>query len=124
MLETRIDKFLWCVRLYKTRSQAAEACKKGQIFVGGVAAKASRMIKPNDEIQVKRVPVIYSFRILSIPSGRVGAKLVENYLQNITTPDQIALLEVLKIDKQNGRARGLGRPTKKERRDLDELFIN
>jgi ribosome-associated heat shock protein Hsp15 len=112
------------VRLYKTRSQAAEACKKGQIFVGGVAAKASRMIKPNDEIQVKRVPVIYSFRILSIPSGRVGAKLVENYLQNITTPDQIALLEVLKIDKQNGRARGLGRPTKKERRDLDELFIN
>lgn len=123
-METRIDKFLWCVRLYKTRSQAAEACKKGQIFVGGVAAKASRMIKPNDEIQVKRVPVIYSFRILSIPSGRVGAKLVENYLQNITTPDQIALLEVLKIDKQNGRARGLGRPTKKERRDLDELFIN
>ncbi|MDR1544428.1 MAG: RNA-binding S4 domain-containing protein [Prevotellaceae bacterium] len=120
-MESRIDKFLWEVRLYKTRSQAAEACKKGQIFVSGVAAKASKMVRENDIIQVKRPPVVFSFKVLSFPKSRVGAKLVENHLLNTTTPDQLALLETLKMDKKNGRARGLGRPTKKERRNIDEF---
>ena len=120
-METRIDKYLWEVRLYKTRTLAAEACKKGQIFVSGTVAKPSRTVRIGDEIKVKRSPVMYSFKILAIPKGRLGAKLVAEYLQNTTTPDQMQLLEMLKIDQQNNRMRGTGRPTKKERRNLEEF---
>ncbi len=123
-MDTRIDKFLWSVRLFKTRTQAAEACKKGRVLVGGALVKASRVIKAGDTIQIKRPPVTYAFRVLDIPSSRLGAKLVENYLQNVTSADQIALLEVIKVDRQNQRAKGLGRPTKKERRDIDNLIDN
>ncbi len=123
-MDTRIDKFLWSVRLFKTRTQAAEACKKGRVLVGGALVKASRVIKAGDTIQIKRPPVTYAFRVLDIPPSRLGAKLVENYLQNVTSADQIALLEVIKIDRQNQRAKGLGRPTKKERRDIDNLIDN
>lgn len=123
-MDTRIDKFLWSVRLFKTRTQAAEACKKGRVLVGGALVKASRVIKAGDTIQIKRPPVTYAFRVLDIPSSRLGAKLVENYLQNVTSTDQIALLEVIKVDRQNQRAKGLGRPTKKERRDIDNLIDN
>ncbi len=123
-MDTRIDKFLWSVRLFKTRTQAAEACKKGRVLVGGALVKASHVIKAGDTIQIKRPPVTYAFRVLDIPSSRLGAKLVENYLQNVTSADQIALLEVIKVDRQNQRAKGLGRPTKKERRDIDNLIDN
>lgn len=123
-MDTRIDKFLWSVRLFKTRTQAAEACKKGRVLVGGALVKASRAIKAGDTIQIKRPPVTYAFRVLDIPPSRLGAKLVDNYLQNVTSADQIALLEVIKIDRQNQRAKGLGRPTKKERRDIDNLIDN
>ncbi|MDR3326990.1 MAG: RNA-binding S4 domain-containing protein [Prevotellaceae bacterium] len=120
-METRIDKFLWEVRLYKTRSQAADACKKGHIFVNATGAKSSKMVKENDDIQIKRNPVVYSFKILRLPTSRLGAKLVENYLLNTTSQEQLALVEVLKIDRKKQRAKGLGRPTKKERRDLEEF---
>ena len=122
-METRIDKYLWEVRLYKTRSLATEACKKGQILVLGVAVKPSRTVHLGDEIQIKRSPLMYSYKILAIPKGRLGANLVSEYLQNTTSPDQLELLEVMKIDMKNNRMRGTGRPTKKERRELDEFIM-
>jgi len=121
-METRLDKYLWMVRLYKTRTLAAEACKKGHIFVAGTVAKSSRTIHIGDEIQVKFPPILYSFKALAIPTGRISAKVVADFLQNNTSSDQIQLLEMLKIDRQNNRMRGSGRPTKKERRNLEEFI--
>lgn len=121
-MDTRIDKFLWSVRLFKTRTQAAEACKKGRVLIGRALVKASHVINAGDIIGIKRPPITYVFRVLDIPSSRLGAKLVEHYLQNITSADQIALLDIIKVDKQNQRAKGLGRPTKKERRHIDNLI--
>jgi len=120
----RIDKYLWAMRLYKTRSLASDECKRGRIFLAGTAAKPSRIIHIGDEIQVKRPPILYSYKILQIPTGRIGAKLVAEYMQNITTPDQLQLLEVVKIDKENNRMRGMGRPTKKERRNLEDFSMS
>ncbi len=121
-MESRIDKFLWSVRLYKTRSIAADACKKGVVTINEMAAKASRVVKVGDKIDIRRPPITYSFRILAIPTGRLGAKLVENYIKNITTDDNIALLEVIRLDRKNQRAKGMGRPTKKERRDISSFL--
>jgi len=120
--EVRIDKWLWAVRLFKTRSLAAEACKKGKVLIKGVEAKPSRNIKVGDVICVKRNPVLFSFEVLGLSENRMGAKLVPEYMKNVTTPDQLELFELGKIAAQNNRERGTGRPTKKERRDLDEFF--
>ncbi len=122
MKEARIDKYLWCVRLFKTRTQATEACRKGQVIISDSPVKSSRMVKVGDVIQLKRPPVTYTFKILDIPTGRLGAKLVENYLQNITTKENIELLEMIRIDRVNQRSKGLGRPTKKERRSLESFL--
>ena len=119
--EVRIDKWLWAVRIFKTRSLAAEACKKGKVMMGGITVKPSRNIKINDVIQIKRAPVIFSFKVLALTENRLGAKLVPEFLENVTTTDQLHLLELDKINKIGGRQRGTGRPTKKERRDLDEF---
>ena len=110
------------MRLFKTRSIAAEACKKGHVMIAGVPLKPSRMIKVGDVIQVRRQPVIFSFKVLALSQNRLGAKLVPEYMQQVTTPDQLELWEMLKLDKANNRAKGLGRPTKKDRRDLDDFF--
>jgi len=121
MSEIRIDKWLWAVRLFKTRSLAAEACKKGKVFVHNTAAKPSRTINIGDIIQIRRNPVVYSFKVLGISQNRMGAKLVPQFMAHVTTPDQLALLEILKLEKDNNRAKGLGRPTKKERRNLEDF---
>lgn len=120
--EVRIDKWLWSVRLFKTRSLAAEACKKGKVLIKGVEAKPSRNIKIGDVICVKRNPVLFSFEVLGLAENRMGAKLVAEYMRNVTTSDQLELHELAKIAAQNNRERGTGRPTKKERRDLDDFF--
>ncbi len=117
--EVRIDKWLWAVRLFKTRSLAADACKKGKVSIGGAVAKPSRMIKVNDVIQIKRNPILFSFKVLALTENRMGAKLVPDFMENVTTPDQLALLEMGKLSGFIDRARGTGRPTKKERRDLE-----
>ncbi len=122
MTTVRIDKWLWSVRVYKTRSIASEACKKGNVSISDVAAKPSRVIKVGDIIQVRKNPVVFSFRVLAIPKSRIGAKLVSDYLENVTTADQLELLELGRIAAKNERARGTGRPTKKERRDIDKFF--
>ena len=120
--EVRIDKWLWAVRLFKTRSLAAEACKKGKVLVKGSPAKPSRNIKIGDIIQVKRPPVLYSFEVLALSENRMNAKLVPDFMRNVTTPDQLELIELGKRAGNMGRAKGTGRPTKKERRDLDQFI--
>jgi ribosome-associated heat shock protein Hsp15 len=120
--EVRIDKWLWAVRLFKTRSLAAEACKKGKILIGGVEVKPSRNIKVGEVVCVKRNPVLFSFEVLALAQNRMAARLVPDFMKNVTTPNQLELYELGKINAKNNRDRGTGRPTKKERRDLDELF--
>ena len=122
MPEARIDKWMWATRIFKTRTIAAEACKKGRICINGAQAKPSRMVKPGDVIQVKKPPITYSFKVLQAIEKRVGAKLVPEMMENVTTPDQYELLEMSKISGSAGRAKGTGRPTKKDRRDRDEVF--
>ena len=119
--EARIDKWLWAARIFKTRSIAAAACKKGQVSMGGTQLKASRMVKTGDVINVRKAPITYSFRILQPIERRVGAKLIPEILENVTAPDQYELLEMSKISGFVGRAKGSGRPTKKERRSLDDF---
>lgn len=118
-MEARLDKWLWAARIFKTRSIAADACKNGRITIKGVKQKASKMVKEGDIIEVRKPPVTYSFRILKAIQNRVGAKLVPEILENVTTPDQLELLEMNRISGFIDRARGTGRPTKKERRELD-----
>ena len=121
MSEVRIDKWMWAVRIFKTRTIAAEACKKGRISLNGAQAKASRTVKPGDVIQVRKPPVTYSFKVLQSIEKRVGAKLVSEMMENVTTPDQYELLEMSRISGFVNRAKGTGRPTKKDRRSLEEF---
>ncbi|MBR4590358.1 MAG: RNA-binding S4 domain-containing protein [Bacteroidaceae bacterium] len=123
MMEARIDKWLWAARIYKTRSMAIDACKNGRVMIDGVKLKPSKMIKEGEIIQVRKPPITYSFRVLKAIQNRVGAKLVPEVLENVTTPDQYELLEMNKISGFVNRARGTGRPTKKDRRDLDEFTM-
>lgn len=120
-MEARLDKWLWAARIFKTRTIAADACKNGRVMIDGVKMKPSRMIKEGDVLQVRKPPVTYSFKVLKAIQNRVGAKLVPEVLENVTTPDQYELLEMNRISGFVGRARGTGRPTKKERRDLDDF---
>ena len=121
MNEVRIDKWMWATRIFKTRTIAAEACKKGRIMIGGVTIKPSRMIKVGDVIQVRKPPITFSFKVTGLIENRVGAKLVPNYLENVTTPDQYEILEMNRISGFVNRAKGLGRPTKKDRRELEQF---
>ena len=121
-METRIDKYLWAMRLFKTRTLATEACKKGRIFIKNIAVKPSRMIKIGDVIGIRQNPVMYSFEVLQLSENRLNAKLVPEYLRNVTTPDQLEIIELGKLSGNIQRARGTGRPTKKERRNLDEFL--
>ena len=121
-MEARLDKWLWAARIFKTRTIAADACKNGRITIGGVKQKVSKMIKEGDVIEVRKPPITYSFKVLKAIQNRVGAKLVPEVLENVTSKEQLELLEMNRISGFVGRARGTGRPTKKERRDLDDFI--
>lgn len=121
MSEARVDKWLWAARIFKTRSMAAAACKKGQVSLNGAQLKPSRTVKAGDVIQVRKPPVTYSFKIKQTIEKRVGAKLIPEILENVTPPEQYELLEMNRISGFVDRARGTGRPTKKDRRSLDEF---
>lgn len=118
MNEVRIDKWLWAVRVFKTRTVATEACKKGRVMMGGVAVKPSRTVKVGDIISVRKSPVTYSFKVLALTANRVGAKLVPDYMSNITPQSELDLLDIVKISGFVDRRKGLGRPTKREGREL------
>lgn len=120
MAETaRIDKWLWAARIFKTRSIASDACKNGRVTIGGVNMKPSRSVKVGDVVSVKKPPITYSFKVLKPIEQRVGAKLLPEIYENVTDPKQYELLEMSRISGFVDRARGTGRPTKKERRALD-----
>jgi ribosome-associated heat shock protein Hsp15 len=110
---------MWAVRLFKTRSLAADACKKGKVQMSGTNVKASRNVKVGDVIQIKRPPVVYSFKVLALSENRMGAKLVPDFMENVTSADQLELLEMSRYSAFGVRDRGTGRPTKKDRRDLE-----
>ena len=118
----RIDKWLWAVRIFKTRSQATEACKKGQVTVDKLPAKASREIHVGDVVQVRKAPITRSFKVLALTGKRMGAKLVADFLLDVTPPEELEIIEMQKHMRWSERAKGTGRPTKKDRRDLDDFF--
>lgn len=120
--EVRIDKWLWAMRIFKTRSLATDACKKGRVTVGnGIIAKPSRMIKVCEIVNVKKPPITYTFRVLALTENRLGAKLVPEYMENITPKEQYDLLDIVKVSGFIDRRKGLGRPTKREGRELERF---
>ena len=122
------------MRVFKTRTIATDACKKGRVTMNGVAVKPSRAIKVGDVIDVKKPPITSTFRVKQLTGNRLGAKLVSEYLENITAPSQYELLEMTRISGFVDRRKGLGRPTKREGRELsrfkedtytaDEFFLD
>ncbi len=120
MTEVRIDKWLWAMRIYKTRTVATDACKKGRITVNNDTnpVKPARVIHVGDTVHVRKPPVTYSFRVKQLTENRLGARLVPEYLENVTPQDQYDLLDVVKISGFVDRRKGLGRPTKREGREL------
>lgn len=122
MNEVRVDKYLWAMRIYKTRSIAADACKNGRISINGVQLKPSRTFKIGDTFNVRKGPVTYTYKILQLTENRLGAKLVPEYIQDCTSPQQLEILELARMAGNGGRDRGMGRPTKKDRRDIEVFF--
>lgn len=127
-MEARIDKWLWAARIFKTRTLAADACKNGRVTIGGARVKASHTVKDGDIIDVRKPPITYTYRVLRAQEQRVGPKLVNNLREDLTPKEQYALLEMNRLSGFVSRARGTGRPTKKDRRALDDfntpLFID
>lgn len=120
MGEVRIDKWLWAVRIFKTRSQASEACKKNKVYLNGREAKSSKIIQLNDIVEVKKLPVLYRYKVIGLLEKRVSAKLVINYIEDITPEQEVVKLDLMRMDGSGKRERGAGRPTKRERRILDK----
>ena len=118
----RIDKYLWAMRIFKTRSDAADACKGGKIKVNDTDAKPSREVKPADRITVRRSPVTYIYKVIAVIDKRQPAKNVPLYMENITPPEELAKLTDVHRTSSIWREQGTGRPTKKERRALDAVI--
>ena len=121
-MEVRVDKYLRAMRIYKTRSIATDACKCGRVKINGVEVKPSRMFHVGDVFTVRKGPITYTYRILQLWGNRLGAKVVPEYLQDITPKEQLELLELARYAAQSGRDRGTGRPTKKDRREIEHFF--
>ena len=122
MSDGRVDKYLWAMRIYKTRSIAADACKNGRITMNGVQLKPSRTFHVGDTFNVRKGPITYTFRVLQLSENRLGAKLVPEYMRDCNSPKQLELLELARLAGQSGRDRGTGRPTKKDRRDIETFM--
>ena len=122
--EIRIDKFLWSVRIYKTRSIASDECRKGRIIINDIQVKPSRIVLKNEIITVKKPPVNYSFRVIEPIENRVGAKLVEQFIEDLTPEKEKLKLELGQSEGIVYRDKGTGRPTKKERRQIDRIKDN
>lgn len=122
--QVRVDKWLWAVRVFKTRSLATEACKKGRVIIDNISVKPSRIIKIGDIVKVKKTPVTYSYKVLQLSEKRMGAKLVPDFMEDITPKEELEILDIQKNMGWFNREKGTGRPTKKERRDMDDFFEN
>lgn len=119
--EIRIDKFLWAVRLYKTRSQASDACRNGKIIINNIHVKPSHAVRKGEIIVVRKMPVEYTFEIVEPTGSRISAKLVSQFINDLTTPAEREKLNLVRSDRSGYRPKGLGRPTKKERRSIDKM---
>lgn len=117
----RIDKFLWSVRLYKTRSKASDACRSGKVKLNDAIIRPAKTIAVGDLIQLRKGPINYSFKVKELLSNRVGAKLVADYIVNVTSKEELEKLEILRLSYSQSRSKGLGRPTKKDRRTIDSI---
>ena len=120
----RIDKYLWCIRYYKTRNIATEACKKGHIRINGEAAKASKEVFPQDKIQIRKDQITYEIVVTDLPESRVGAKLVDLYRTDNTPPEAFEQAQAQQQAQEYYRKKGEGRPTKKDRRELEQFLEN
>ncbi|MFT5752557.1 MAG: ribosome-associated heat shock protein Hsp15 [Flavobacteriales bacterium] len=118
----RVDKYLWCIRYFKTRTVATTAVKKGQVRVNGLVVKPSREVFATDKITVRKNQVNYELIVLDTPESRLGAKFIDIYRKDVTPKENLEKLELLKFSKDYYRKRGTGRPTKKDRRDIDDVY--
>ena len=118
----RIAKWLWAVRLFKSRSAAAEACKNNRVLVNGAVVKPSREVRTGEVVAVRRMPVVYSFRVLELVANRQPARNIGRYIEDVTPPEELLKLEMARAGAFAVRDRGMGRPTKKDRRDIEELL--
>jgi ribosome-associated heat shock protein Hsp15 len=118
----RIDKYLWAVRYFKTRSLATQACNKGQVSINEQKAKPSREVFPTDNILLRKNQINYQIEVLDIPDSRVGAKIVDLYRRDMTPKSEFERQELLRYSQDFYRKKGMGRPTKKDRRDLDDFM--
>ena len=116
----RIDKYLWCIRFYKTRSIATEACKKGKVKINESSVKASKIVFNGEKISVRKDQINYQIEVLDLPTSRLGAKLVDLYRKDLTLKEEFEKFELLKYSKDFYRKKGTGRPTKKDRRDIED----
>ena len=120
----RIDKYLWCIRFFKTRSIAAEEIKKNRVHIGEGAVKSSREVREGDVIKIRKNQIDYKIKVLQIPKSRIGAKLVADHIADLTDPQQYEILKLRRSEQQFYRNKGEGRPTKKDRRDIDEYVVS
>jgi ribosome-associated heat shock protein Hsp15 len=120
--EVRVDKWLWAVRIFKTRSQATEACRKGHVSIGNLPVKPSRAIHPGEIVKVRKAPIVRSFKVLELAEKRMSAKITAEYLEDVTPPEELEIQEMQKNMRWIVREPGTGRPTKKDRRELDDFF--
>lgn len=120
----RVDKYLWCVRYFKTRTVATHACKQGKVKINGANVKPSREIYAADKITVRKEQIDYEIEVLDLPTSRVGAKIAGLYVNDITPKEAFDKKELLKYSQEYYRKKGTGRPTKKDRRDIDDLLDN
>ncbi len=120
--QVRVDKWLWAVRVFKTRSAATEACRKGHVTISELPAKPSREISVGSVVKVRKSPVVHSFKVLALAEKRMSAKLVENFATDVTPKEELEILEVQKNMLWFNREKGTGRPTKKDRRDIDRFI--
>ena len=120
--DVRIDKWLWAVRIYKTRSQATESCRKGHVTIAGLPVKPSRSVHVGEVVKVRKSPVVRSFKVLGLAEKRMSAKLTEDFLEDVTPPEELEIQEMQKNMRWITRDPGTGRPTKKDRRELDDFF--
>ena len=118
----RIDKWIWAVRIFKTRSQATEACKKGHVSIGNLPVKPSRIVHVGEIVQVRKNPVTRSFKVLALAEKRMSAVLVPNFMEDVTPVEELEVMEMQRNMRWISRDRGTGRPTKKDRRELDDFF--
>lgn len=118
----RIDSFLWSVRLFKTRSKATEACKKNRILINGAEAKASKEVRLGDKVMIKKGGIKFEYKVLDVLSKRIGAKLVPDYIKEITSIEEVEKLKLQQLAQKTYRNKGEGRPTKKDRRDMEDFL--